>query len=52
VLELIKKGETSEDHIHGALKVKEAGISCSVYVMRESEEKLSQRITAEKPPVC
>lgn len=33
VLELITKGETSEDHINGALKVKEAGISCSVYVM-------------------
>lgn len=33
VLELINKGETSEDHINGALRVKEAGISCSVYVM-------------------
>jgi len=33
VLELITKGETAEDHITGAMKVKEAGISCSVYVM-------------------
>lgn len=33
VLELVNKGETSEDHMRGALKVKEAGISCSVYVM-------------------
>lgn len=33
VLELVNKGETSDDHIGGALKVKEAGISCSVYVM-------------------
>jgi biotin synthase-like enzyme len=33
VLELVNKGETSGDHIKGALKVKEAGISCSVYVM-------------------
>ncbi len=33
ILELVSKGETSEDHINGALKVKEAGISCSVYVM-------------------
>ncbi len=33
VLELVTKGETSDDHITGAVKVKEAGISCSVYVM-------------------
>ena len=33
VLDLVNKGETSDDHINGALKVKEAGISCSVYVM-------------------
>lgn len=33
VLELVTKGETSDDHITGVLKVKEAGISCSVYVM-------------------
>lgn len=33
VLELISKGERSDDHVTGALKVKEAGISCSVYVM-------------------
>ncbi len=33
VLELVNKGLTSEDHINGALKTKDAGISCSVYVM-------------------
>jgi len=33
ILEMVNKGETREDHITGALKVKEAGISCSVYVM-------------------
>jgi biotin synthase-like enzyme len=33
VLNLISKGETSEDHIKGCLNVKNAGISCSVYVM-------------------
>jgi radical SAM superfamily enzyme YgiQ (UPF0313 family) len=33
VLELVTKGETSDDHIKGALKVKDSGISCSVYVM-------------------
>ncbi|PKL17002.1 MAG: hypothetical protein CVV49_13265 [Spirochaetae bacterium HGW-Spirochaetae-5] len=33
VLELVTKGETSDDHIKGALKIKDSGISCSVYVM-------------------
>lgn len=33
VLEMINKGETPEDHIKGALKTAEAGISCSFYVM-------------------
>jgi len=33
VLNLVSKGATSEDHIRGALKVKESGMSCSVYVM-------------------
>lgn len=33
VLELVSKGVTSADHIEAAQKVREAGISCSVYVM-------------------
>ena len=33
VLELVKKGETAEDHKNGILKVKEAGMSASVYIM-------------------
>lgn len=33
VLELINKGETSAEHIKGCLKIKEAGLSCSIYVM-------------------
>jgi len=33
VLELINKGETSADHIEGCLKTKQAGLSCSIYVM-------------------
>jgi len=33
ILKLVKKGETREDHINGCLKIKNAGISCSVYVM-------------------
>jgi len=33
VLEMISKGETPEDHIEGALKASEAGLSCSFYVM-------------------
>ena len=33
VLELAAKGVTSEDHIEGCLKTKEAGLSCSLYVM-------------------
>jgi hypothetical protein len=33
VLSMVQKGETKEDHIQGCLKTKEAGLSCSVYVM-------------------
>jgi len=33
VLNLINKGETSDDHLNGVIKIKEAGISCSVYIM-------------------
>jgi radical SAM superfamily enzyme YgiQ (UPF0313 family) len=33
VLDLICKGVTSSDHIKGCLNAKEAGLSCSVYVM-------------------
>jgi len=33
VLDFINKGETSAEHIEGCLKVKEAGLSCSIYVM-------------------
>ena len=33
VLELITKGETSADHIEGCLRTREAGLSCSIYVM-------------------
>jgi radical SAM superfamily enzyme YgiQ (UPF0313 family) len=33
VLSMVHKGEIKEDHIKGCLKTKEAGLSCSVYVM-------------------
>ena len=33
VLEMMNKGVTADEHIAGCLKVKEAGLSCSVYVM-------------------
>ncbi|MDY0188061.1 MAG: radical SAM protein [Syntrophus sp. (in: bacteria)] len=33
VLAFVNKGESSADHIEGCLKTKEAGISCSVYIM-------------------
>ena len=33
VLKFVKKGETRADHLKGCLKIKDAGISCSVYVM-------------------
>ncbi len=33
VLDLIAKGATRADHIEGCLKTKEAGLSCSIYVM-------------------
>ncbi|HPR52484.1 MAG TPA: radical SAM protein [Deltaproteobacteria bacterium] len=33
VLQVMNKGVTRDDHIEGALKTKEAGLSCSVYVM-------------------
>jgi radical SAM superfamily enzyme YgiQ (UPF0313 family) len=33
VLSMVQKGETKSDHINGCLKTKEAGLSCSVYVM-------------------
>ncbi len=33
VLDLIHKGLTSSDHVKGCLNAKEAGLSCSVYVM-------------------
>jgi hypothetical protein len=33
VLNFINKGESSAEHIEGCLKVKEAGLSCSIYVM-------------------
>ena len=33
VLERVAKGETQADHIEGCLKTKEAGLSCSLYVM-------------------
>jgi radical SAM superfamily enzyme YgiQ (UPF0313 family) len=33
VLALVNKGESSAEHIEGCLKVKEAGLSCSLYIM-------------------
>lgn len=33
VLKLVRKGEDSRDHIEGCIKVKEAGLSVSVYIM-------------------
>jgi len=33
VLSLVNKGVTAEDHVTGCLKTKDAGLSCSVYVM-------------------
>jgi radical SAM superfamily enzyme YgiQ (UPF0313 family) len=33
VLKFMSKGVTSREHVEGALKTKEAGLSCSVYVM-------------------
>ena len=33
VLAFVNKGESSADHIEGCLKVKEAGLSCSLYIM-------------------
>lgn len=33
VLKFVKKGVTGEEHVEGCLKTKEAGLSCSVYVM-------------------
>ena len=33
VLDFINKGESSADHIEGCLKIKEARISCSIYIM-------------------
>ena len=33
VLKQVGKGETKNDHINGCLKTKEAGLSCSIYVM-------------------
>ncbi|MBC2715484.1 MAG: radical SAM protein [Desulfobacteraceae bacterium] len=33
VLKRVCKGETKNDHISGCLKTKEAGLSCSIYVM-------------------
>jgi len=33
VLSLVNKGETAAQHIDGCLKVKDAGLSCSIYIM-------------------
>jgi hypothetical protein len=33
VLSLVNKGVTAAQHIEGCLKVKEAGLSCSIYIM-------------------
>lgn len=33
VLDFVNKGESSADHIEGCLKIKEAGLSCSIYIM-------------------
>jgi len=33
VLKLVNKGATQQEHIDGCLKVKEAGMSCSLYIM-------------------
>lgn len=33
VLSIVNKGITAEEHVKGCLKTKEAGLSCSVYVM-------------------
>jgi hypothetical protein len=33
VLALVNKGESSAEHVMGCLKIKEAGLSCSVYIM-------------------
>ena len=32
-MSLVEKGVTAAEHVEGCLKVKEAGISCSVYIM-------------------
>jgi histone acetyltransferase (RNA polymerase elongator complex component) len=29
----MNKGESSAEHVEGCLKIKEAGLSCSVYIM-------------------
>jgi hypothetical protein len=33
VLAFMNKGESSAEHVEGCLKIKEAGLSCSVYIM-------------------
>ncbi|OPY88177.1 MAG: coproporphyrinogen III oxidase [Syntrophus sp. PtaU1.Bin208] len=33
VLDFVNKGESSAEHIEGCLKIKEAGLSCSIYIM-------------------
>jgi len=33
VLKFVNKGVTGDEHVEGGIKVKEAGLSCSVYVM-------------------
>ncbi|SEM05629.1 hypothetical protein SAMN04489760_103102 [Syntrophus gentianae] len=33
VLAFVNKGESSAEHIEGCLKIKEAGLSCSIYIM-------------------
>ena len=58
ILHFMNKGETSEKHIKGCRKVKEAGLSCSVYVMpglggvEWSEEHVSEtaRVINESSP--
>lgn len=58
VLSLVKKGETSADHIEAARKVREAGLSCSVYVIpglggavlsQQHGEETAAAITAMNP---
>ncbi len=58
VLKNVRKGESKDDHITGCLKTKEAGLSCSIYVMpglggqqfsKEHAEETADMITRAAP---